>query len=99
MIYTEQIGNDAFDVYITRQNDDVQPNWYSTCLTWTDMDGNEMHADNDRWIFKTLLPLTEKKEWSAAGKELNVAWDKKAHKQLREVLREAYALGWYNEEQ
>ena len=99
MIYTEQIGNDAFDVYITRQKDEEDGLWYSPTLTWTDMDGVEKDADNDKWVFGIILHLLNTKEWSMVGEELNVAWEKLDHKQLREVLREAYALGWYNEEQ
>lgn len=95
MIYSERIEQEPGELVIERQKNSVGGNWYAITLTYKDKDGEEVIADNEDWILDVLFLLEEKK-WSAAGENLDVFWDKQEHKKLRELLREAVGLGWFD---
>jgi hypothetical protein len=96
MIYVEKIETDDGSVYVERQKNAPNKKWYGLDLVYTDEDGKEVYADNERWITDTALALLKAKDYTSAKVDLNVK-DKQYLKKTRKVLLAADALGWFDE--
>ena len=93
LIYAETIEVSGLWIEITRQKDTPDGKWYGITLHG---DGQIM-SDNAEWIFNWLYPML-KEDKKKALKKLRVTYSKETAKALRQLIKEALKLGWYQAE-
>ena len=90
LIYVEKIEVAGLWIEMTRQKDTPDGKWYGVTL----MGDGKIMSDNEEWIGYWLYPML-KKDKKKALRKLCVDYSKETAKALRQLIKEALRLGWF----